>query len=93
MTQLIEQLNAIVGKAAVITDPQEVNDPLSDVIIALADDLKRLKARVERLDGELQQAARQQEPAGMLTVEKEERAQYRSEQSSRADYVSMGEGI
>jgi hypothetical protein len=29
----------------------------------------------------------------MLTVEKEERAQYRSEQSSRADYVSMGEGI
>ena len=81
------------GKRVLITDPQEVNDPLSDVIIALADDLKRLKARVERLDGELQQAARQQEPAGMLTVEKEERAQYRSEQSSRADYVSMVEGI
>ena len=68
------------------------HDPLSDVIIALADEVKRLTARVERLDGELQQATRQ-EPARTLTVEQEERAQYRSEQTSRSDYVSMGEGI
>ncbi len=80
------------GKRVLITDPREVNDPLSDVIIALADEVKRLTARVERLDGELQQATRQ-EPARTLTVEQEERARYRSEQTSRSDYVSMGEGI
>jgi serine O-acetyltransferase len=78
------------GKRVLITDPHEVSDPLSDVIIALADDVKRLQARVERLDGELQQ---RQEPASALAVEEEERAQYRSEQSSRSDYVNMGEGI
>jgi serine O-acetyltransferase len=79
------------GKRVLITDPHDVNDPLSDVIIALADEVKRLMTRVERLDGELQTV--RQEPAGTLTVEEEERAQYRSEQSSRSDSVSMGEGI
>jgi len=34
-----------------------------------------------------------QEPASTLTVEEEERAQYRSQQSARSDQVSMGEGI
>jgi hypothetical protein len=68
-----------------------VNDPLSDVIIALADEVKRLKTRLEKLDGEFQTA--RQEPANAFTVEEEERAQYRTEQSSRADSVNMGEGI
>jgi len=77
------------GKRVLITDPHEINDPLSDVIIALADEVKRLAIRVERLDGELHPA----EPASALAAEKEESAQYRSEQSSRSDQVSMGEGI
>lgn len=81
------------GKRVLITDPHEVNDPLSDVIIALTDEVKRLKARVERLDGELQRASQPEEPNSALIVEEAERAQYRSEQSSRSDYVSMGEGI
>ena len=81
------------GKRVLITDPREVNDPLSDVIISLADEVKQLKERVELLGGESQQAARQGESTSMLTVEEHERAQYRSEQSSRSDYVSMGEGI
>ena len=80
------------GKRVLITDPREVNDPLSDVIIALCDEVKRLKARVERLDGELQQS-RQGEPESALAVEEEERARYRSQQYPRSDYVSMGEGI
>ena len=79
------------GKRVLITDPHDVSDPLSDVIIALADEVKRLKTRLERLDGEFQQA--RQEPANTLTVEAEERALYRTEQASRADSVSMGEGI
>src|ERR1700676_3178828 len=79
------------GKRVLITDPHDINDPLSDVIIALADEVKRLKTRLEKLDGEFQQT--RQEPANSFAVEEEERAQYRTEQASRADHVSMGEGI
>ncbi len=78
------------GKRVLITDPHEVSDPLSDVIIALADEVKRLKTRLEKLDGEFQQT--RMEPASAFTVEEEERAQYRTEQASRVDSVSMGEG-
>src|SRR6266568_2182730 len=60
------------GKRVLITDPHDVNDPLSDVIIALADEVKRLKTRLEKLDGEFQTA--RQEPASALAVEEEERA-------------------
>jgi serine O-acetyltransferase len=80
------------GERVLITDPREINDPLSDVIIALGDEVKSLKTRMERLDGELQQAVRQ-EPARALMSEKEESAQYRSEQLARSDYMTMGEGI
>jgi len=79
------------GKRVLITDPHEINDPLSDALIALADEVKQLTGRVERLDGELQAA--RQEPAGGLVAEKEESARYRSERDARADYMSMGEGI
>jgi serine O-acetyltransferase len=79
------------GKRVLITDPHDVSDPLSDVIIALADEVKRLKTRLEKLDGEFQQT--RQEPASSLVVEEEERAQYRTEQATRVDSVSMGEGI
>jgi serine O-acetyltransferase len=81
------------GKRVLITDPREINDPLSDVIIALGDEVKSLKTRMERLDGELHPALPQEEPASGLVAEQEERAQYRSEQQARADYVANGEGI
>jgi serine O-acetyltransferase len=79
------------GKRVLITDPHEVSDPLSDIIIALADEVKRLKTRLEKLDGEFQMT--RSEPASAFTVEKEESAQYRTEQATRVDSVSMGEGI
>ena len=79
------------GKRVLITDPHDINDPLSDVIIALADEVKHLKTRLEKLDGEFQST--RQEPAIALTVEQEERAAYRTEQAVRTDHVSMGEGI
>ncbi len=80
------------GKRVLITDPHDVQDPLSDVIIALADELKKLRARVECLDGQLQ-SNQQNEPENALAVEEEERAQYRTELFERSDYVSMGEAI
>jgi serine O-acetyltransferase len=80
------------GKRVLITDPREINDPLSDILIALGDEVTALKTRVERLDGELQQAVRQ-EPAQSLVSEQQESAQYRSEQLDRSDFMTMGEGI
>jgi serine O-acetyltransferase len=79
------------GKRVLITDPHDVSDPLSDVIITLDDEVKRLKARIEKLDGDFHTA--RLEPASPFTVEQEESAQYRTEQASRVDTVSMGEGI
>ncbi|MES2391293.1 MAG: serine O-acetyltransferase [Acidobacteriota bacterium] len=79
------------GKRVLITDPREISDPLSDVMLAMAAELKQLKERVERLDGELHAA--RVEPANALTAEQEESAQYRQEQLARSDYVTTGEGI
>jgi serine O-acetyltransferase len=79
------------GKRVLADDAHETSDPLSDVLIALADQVKQLTLRVERLDGELHAA--RQEPAIGLVAEKEESARYRIEQLNRADDMSMGEGI
>ena len=56
------------GKRVLITDPREINDPLSDVIVALCDEVKRLKSRVERFDGQLQQSLLT-DPESALAVE------------------------
>lgn len=79
------------GERVLITDPRDVKDPLSNVIIALAEEVKRLSARVDCLDGQLQ-AAREPDEVRSLVSEEEERALYRSEQALNG-FVSMGEGI
>jgi len=80
------------GERVLITDPSQVKDPLSGVIIALAEEVKRLRARVDCLDGQLEQATRDLDATRSLAAEDEERDQYRSQQSG-SEYVSMGEGI
>ncbi|HKR28305.1 MAG TPA: serine O-acetyltransferase [Acidobacteriaceae bacterium] len=80
------------GERVLITDPSQVKDPLSGVIIALADEVNRLRARVDCLDGQLEQATREMDQVRSLASEEEERDQYRSEQS-HSGYFSMGEGI
>lgn len=80
------------GERVLITDPNQVKDPLSGVIIALADEVKRLRLRVDVLDGQLELTARELDAVRSLESEDEERAQYGSEQSA-GGYVSMGEGI
>jgi serine O-acetyltransferase len=79
------------GKRVLITDPHEIKDPLSGVIVALAEEVRSLKERVCQLDGQLSRVS--QDVAGTLASEDEERSQYREEQSRLTDYVSMGEGI
>ena len=80
------------GERVLITDPNQIKDPLSHVIVALAEEVKRLRARVDRLDGQLEQATRELDEVRSFTVEEEERDQYRSEQTG-SGMVSMGEGI
>lgn len=80
------------GERVLITDPNQVKDPLSHVIVALAEEVKRLRARVDCLDGQLEQATRDLDEVRSFTVEVEESDQYRSEQAS-SGFVSMGEGI
>jgi serine O-acetyltransferase len=80
------------GERVLITDPKQVKDPLSHVIVALGEEVKRLRARVDCLDGQLEQTARDLDEVKTLASEDEEREQYRTEQAA-AGYVSMGEGI
>jgi serine O-acetyltransferase len=71
------------GKRVLITDPHEVKDPLSDVIIALSNRVEKLE---KRLGGEAQ-------PAEQFVAEAAEREAYREELERLRQYVSMGEGI
>jgi len=80
------------GERVLITDPNQVKDPLSGVIVALAEEVKRLRLRVDVLDGQLELATRDLDEVRALTVEEEERERYHSEQAA-AGFVSMGEGI
>ncbi len=80
------------GERVLITDPNQIRDPLSHVIIALAEEVKRLRLRVDVLDGQLELATRDLDEVRSFTVEEEERDQYRSEQAA-SGLVSMGEGI
>jgi serine O-acetyltransferase len=39
------------GKRVVITDPKQINDPLSEALAAVATEVNKLRARVQRLEG------------------------------------------
>ncbi len=80
------------GKRVLITDPRDINDPLSDVIIALGDQIKSLQSRVDHLEGDIHQVVLH-EPASGLVTEQQERAQYRTDLESRPGFVVDGEGI
>jgi serine O-acetyltransferase len=80
------------GERVLITDPNQVKDPLSGVIVALAEEVKRLRHRVDVLDGQLEMATRDLEEVHALSVEEEERERYHSEQAADG-FVSGGEGI
>jgi serine O-acetyltransferase len=71
------------GQRVLITDPHDVKDPLSDVIIALS-------ARVEQMEKQLGGTAQPIEP---FLAEEAEREAYRRQLERLRQYVSMGEGI
>ena len=71
------------GQRVLITDPHEIKDPLSDVLIALS-------ARVEDLEERLGAHDHRAQP---FADEEEERRAYRAELDRMRVYVEMGEGI
>ena len=40
------------GKRVVITDPKQINDPLSEALAAVATEVSKLRERVHKLEGE-----------------------------------------
>jgi serine O-acetyltransferase len=39
------------GKRVVITDPKQINDPLSEALAAVATEVSKLRERVQQLEG------------------------------------------
>jgi len=39
------------GKRVVITDPKQINDPLSEALAAVASEVEKLRTRVRKLEG------------------------------------------
>jgi hypothetical protein len=39
------------GERVVITDPKQINDPLSEALAAVATEVSRLRERVQQLEG------------------------------------------
>ena len=76
------------GQRVLITDPHDIKDPLSDVLIALAKDVEELKAKVAQREGVPATANATQS----LQVEDIERAAYRSSQELEGWY-GIGGGI
>ncbi len=79
------------GERVLITDPTQIKDPLSGVIIALAEEVKRLRSAWMCSTASSNWPARELDQVRSFTAEEEERDQYRSEQA--LGLVSMGEGI
>jgi serine O-acetyltransferase len=71
------------GQRVLITDPHDIKDPLSDVLIALS-------SRVDELEQRLGAQPCEEEP---FAAEEADRSAYREELDRLAGYVSMGEGI
>src|SRR6266496_4510730 len=67
------------GKRVVITDPREINDPLSAALVALAKDVAELRLRVDEMNHIHAKAAAADSTVVGLAVEDKVRRDYRSE--------------
>ncbi len=74
------------GRRVLITDPHDIKDPLSDVIIALAKEVEELKAKFAHTEGVITSIS----AAHSLEEEDQERAAYRHEQELEGWYGSGG---
>ena len=80
------------GKRVLITDPREIQDPLSNALIALSKDVSELRARLDTLTNLAAAAGQAADCTAGLASEEQERRDYRSE-FDRSGFADYGAGI
>jgi serine O-acetyltransferase len=80
------------GQRVLITDPREIKDPLSDVIIKLADEVRDIRSKVGMIAAESESVRREVESVRALAGEDAESEDYRK-QLSLAALHDAGGGI
>ena len=80
------------GKRVIITDPREINDPLSAALIALAKDVAELRSRLDNLTDLKEKVLPEDAIVAGLAAEDKVRREYRSEFDKTA-FADFGAGI
>ncbi len=78
------------GQRVLITDPREIKDPLSDVIIKLADEVREIRSKMGAIVAESEAVRREIEAVRALAEEDEESASYRQQVTAEAMYEAGG---
>jgi serine O-acetyltransferase len=79
------------GQRVLITDPKEINDPLSAALIALSRDVSELRSRLDRLS-HLEGPVSEDATVAGLECEEQLRKDYRSE-FDKSNFADFGAGI
>ena len=82
------------GERVLIKDPREIQDPLSNVIIALAEQVNEMRTKLGMLTAESGKSRRDASATQSFQVEDEEREQYRKNQLTKSEvFHNYGGGI
>jgi hypothetical protein len=82
------------GQRILIKDPREIQDPLSNVIVALAEQVDEMRVKLGMLVSESKASRKSASATQSLTVEDEEREQYRKNQLTDSQiFHNYGGGI
>jgi serine O-acetyltransferase len=82
------------GQRVLIKDPREIQDPLSNVIVTLAEQVDEMRVKLGMLVSESKAAPKSPSATQSLTVEDEEREQYRKNQLTVSEiFHNYGGGI
>jgi serine O-acetyltransferase len=82
------------GQRVLISDPREIQDPLSNVILALGEQVNEIRAKLGMIEAESEAVRKEIAAVRAFTVEDEEREQYRKNQLSESQaFHDFGGGI
>ncbi len=82
------------GQRVLITDPREIQDPLSNVIIALAAQVDEMRAKLGMIEAQAEPKRRDPSATQSLKTEDMEREQYRRNQLTNSEvFHNFGGGI
>jgi serine O-acetyltransferase len=81
------------GQRVLITDPREIKDPLSDVIIKLADEVRDIRSKMGTIAAESELVRKEVEAVRALAEEDAESEDYRKQLSASQALHDAGGGI